>query len=137
RKSFTYRGLLEEPLRINPDSLDEKELHDAAYALVAPLFRQSRKDAEDRFRALHGDGSTRAVIGATEVVPHAAYGRVDCLFVASDASCWGRFDADTGDAERGEEEQPDTIDLLDFAAAQTLLHGGPVYIGPRETIPES
>jgi hypothetical protein len=69
-----------------------------------------------------------------ETIARTAYhGGIDMLFVALGQHCWGVFDPTSSGVTLHEEAQPGDQDLLDFAAAHTLLNGGTVYaVQPKD-----
>ncbi|MGH7804526.1 MAG: hypothetical protein ACREQJ_09265 [Candidatus Binatia bacterium] len=133
RATSKYPSLVEGAAVGNPDGWNEKEMHERTWPLVQPLFLESRRRAAEKFPELkaHGRGSDdlRTVLLA------ASEGRVAELFIALEASCWGRFDATARKVEIHREAQPDDQDLVDETAVQTLLHDGVVYCVEGEAIP--
>jgi hypothetical protein len=103
----------------NPEALDRKALHEAAYAVMRPKFDEDRRQAVERFTALHGAGDARALTGPRPVLSAAETGRVDTLLLAEGA-----------DLQGGPDE-----DLVDSAAVRTLQQGGAVFILPPEQMP--
>ena len=131
RQANTYPHLLERGIKGNPDQLSGKQLHDEAWALVKPQFEKSREQAVAQYRQLAGTGRTACEVA--DVVPAACGGQIETLFVARDSRCWGKFDPVTGQLETHDQECPGDEDLLNLAAAHTLLHGRTVYaLEPRE-----
>ncbi len=129
----TYAQLLAQGIEGNPDRLSSKELHDRAWPLVKPLFETAQQRAAAQYRQLVG---TEHVSGDLEAVVAAAYaGRVETLFVALGRQVWGVFDATAGSTERHEEASQGDVDLLDFAAAHTLVHGRTVYAVEPDQVP--
>ena len=133
RQANTYSQLLEAGVVGNPDRLSNRELHDRAWPLVQPLFEAEQQRAAARYRQLAGTGHTS---GDLEAVVAAAYeGRVETLFVALGHPVWGVFDLTTGRVEQHKEASFGDVDLLDLAAAHTLLHGRTVYAVEPEQVP--
>lgn len=130
------RALLDERIVGNPDAVTEEELHRRAYELVAPRFEQGRRDAIDRFRALHGDAGTagRTATRMEEVVGAARHARIDTLLVTEGERVWGRYD-EAADRVTAGSNGEDRIDLLEFAVAQTLTQGGTVHVVGRDDLP--
>lgn len=122
-------------LQIDPDSLGLEDLHRQSYEAVRPLFARRRADDLDRFAALAGSGDARAATDLRSIVAGASTGRVDTLFVAEDASVWGRPDPVEAGIRIEAEATPDNQDLTDHAAVQTLLQGGNVHILPSSEMP--
>lgn len=143
QEANSYPHLLEEGVARNPQELSREELHTRAWEIVGPLFQASREEALDVYHHLSGDDSERssdelrkrASDKLAEIVPAAYYERVEALFVALDTQRWGTFDPDTGEVDLHDEAEPLDKDLLDFAAAHTLLNGGAVYAVEREAVP--
>ena len=64
-------------------------------------------------------------------------GRVSVLFVALGVQEWGTFDRESRKLRLYDAASPNTEDLLDFAAAHTLMKGGTVYCIEPETVPDN
>lgn len=122
-------------VRTDPGSLDEEGLHRRAYELVQPLFAQRRAQAIARFEALAGSGDARGVTAVPEIVRAAATGRVDTLILCEGQTIWGRHLLEEDRVEQDAAPGPDTVDLTDLAAVQTLLNGGEVHLAPAEAMP--
>ncbi len=133
RQVNTYAHLLEGGIRGNPDQLSPQALHDRAWALVGPHFGAAQNDAAALYARLAGTGRTFS--DAAEAAAAAYGGRVQVLLVAEGKECPGAFDPQTGTATPHETAQPGDEDLLNLAAAFTLLHGGTVHVVPPAAVP--
>jgi hypothetical protein len=133
RQANTYAHLLEQGIEGNPDRLSRQELHDRAWPLVQPLFEAEQKRAAAQYLQLAGTGRASGDLNA--VVAAAYEGRVETLFVALGRQVWGVFDPSTGRVDHHKERHFGDVDLLDLAAAHTLLHGRTVYAVEREQVP--
>jgi hypothetical protein len=136
REATSYGWVMAEAVSGNPDALQPEELHAKALPIIKSELERGRREAFRRYRELAGKGYTAA--GARAVVPAAAYGRVETLFVALDEKCPGAFDKENnrvivpqGDAA------PAAGDLLEVAAAETIKHGGRVYAVQMDQMPEA
>jgi hypothetical protein len=113
--STTFQNLLEEELHGNAEGLRSEELHEAAWELVEPVFRQERDKASERFREMAGTGL--AASDLQEVLPAAHDGRVDSLFVPRGVRAWGTWDGEarsvTLQPEQSGPHQKDTRDTKD------------------------
>jgi len=125
REVNSYPHLLPDGVIGSPDALSAEALHQRAYAIVEPEFRRGRADALARYRQLAGTGGTAGSV--EEAVRAAAEGRVDTLFVVAGKHLWGTFNPDTLAVTRHDRAEPGDEDLLDLAAAETLLTGGTVH----------
>ena len=135
REANSYRNLLEEGITGNPDRQDAGQLQAKAWKLVEPIFIRSRQEALDRFSELHGQQNGLASSDLEPVVRAAAGGRVETLIVPAGVERWGRYDPETDSVRVDSEPTPWNEDLLNFAAAQTLLNSGNVYTVPHEQLP--
>ncbi|HET6467660.1 MAG TPA: hypothetical protein VFG43_04705 [Geminicoccaceae bacterium] len=122
---------------LNPDALDEEELHRHAWETVQPMLSGHREREKERFMSLFGAGDPKALTVPEEIVRAAREGRVETLFLAEGEQLWGRFDEEQGRVEAHGSRGRDDEDLLDRAAIQTLLQGGRVEILPKDELPRS
>jgi len=129
-----YPHLVEDPVATSPDPLGDNELRDRAWERIEPLLRQEEERASSRLMDLvHTD---RGAARVEEVVPLAAQGRVDSLFIAGGAERWGWLDEDqTVRIEGDGAYRPGRRELLDLAAQSTLLNRGRVYEVPAARMP--
>lgn len=121
-------------VRGSPDSLSADELREKAWGIVQPIFGEEKKSASERFMDSLGTGLASGNL--EEIVPAAFQGRIDTLFVASDAEQWGTADDYGTSVTLLEEKKPGRIDLLDYAAIQTMINDGRVYVVPMSEVPQ-
>lgn len=95
QKAGDFGPLLAGVLEGNPEAMDERQLHAAAYAVVQRRLDGQRAVAVERFETLHGQTSPRAVTDVDKLVTHAVRGRVDTLLLVGDLAVWGRYDDTT------------------------------------------
>ena len=134
KEASSYRRVMKEVVRGNPETLRAEELHEKAWEIVRPELEKSQWEAKQRYRDLAGKGYTAA--GVQTVVSHAAYGRVDTLFIDIDGRRPGSFDPDKNETAVYDEDSADGEDLLDLAAVETIKHSGKVYAVKKEDMPE-
>lgn len=122
----TYPHLVPGGIHTNPAGIPIEELHRQAWDLLEPIRSRNLNTAMQKYNDLKGTGMTNARI--EEIVPAAATGRVDTLFVALDQHRWGRFDESRNQVV-AIEESPSVgdYDLIDLAARKTLINSGRVY----------
>lgn len=135
REASSYGWLMPEAVIGNPDTLRGEELHEKALPIVRPELERGRREAARRYQELAGRGTTTAA-GVRAVVPAAAYGQVETLFVALDERLPGTFDRRTNQVTILDEADPRAEDLLDLAAVETLRNSGRVYAVKRKEMPE-
>ncbi len=117
----------------HPDELTAKKLRERAWRRVEPRSHATRTESFGQFRALRETAATSDRIET--VVPAAFDGRVDTLFVASDQTCWGRFDPYSRVVTEHRRRANGDWDLLDLAAQHCLLHDSTIHVLPQEELP--
>jgi len=133
KEANTYPHLVDEVIPGNPEGIRDQELHRQAWALVEPIFQRARERAKAWYRQRAGTGQTSNDIA--EILRAAHQGRVEFLFVTRGRPLWGVFDPASGTARLCSEASPETDDLLDVAAVETLRHGGAVFaLEPAEMV---
>jgi hypothetical protein len=137
REANSYPHLVEDGIARDPQGLELETLHAEAWALVEPLFQRQQEQAFDAYMHLSGTDSERASNELREIVPAAYYERVEALFVALDQERWGTFNPQTAEVDLHREAQPGDRDLLDLAAARTMLNGGSVFVLTQDAVPHS
>ncbi len=135
KEANNYPYLLQEGIEGNPDRMETEELYERAWAVVGPHFLKARQEAVDLYRQMAGTGLTSNDV--KEIVPAAYYGRVEILFVVTGRQLWGAFDPDTNEVELNPVAEHGNGDLLDLAAAHTILNGGVVYAVEPDKMPEN
>ncbi len=134
RQLTRYPHVLGEGIGGNPGQLRLADLHERAWAIVAPVFAQARQQAAQRYRQAAGRGQG-AASGVAEVVQAAAQGRVDTLFVPVGEQRWGTVAPGVSRVIIHERFQLGDEDLLDRAAVDTLLRSGTVFAVPAQQVP--
>jgi hypothetical protein len=122
RKATTYPHLVDETLAGNPDALGPHELHPRAWAIVEPLFLQALREAAARYDQLAGSGLTSK--DPREIIRAAEHGRIDTLFASQHPAGPSTDEGGVPVSDEGSGLQ----DLLERAAATTLIKGGTVYM---------
>ncbi len=137
RRAISYRGLVTEwHISGNPDVAGPSDLHKKAQEIIADLLDKDRDHALEEVDRLKGTG--RSCTEIEQVATAMIQGRIQHLFVAGDKTLPGRIDLDSGEVELCDGSDGEaTVDLLNEAAAEVLLHGGDAYVMPAETIPSA
>lgn len=134
RQANTYAHLAEKGIQGNPDEYSPKDLHARAWDIVKSSLDAAREEATNRYTALAAqDGQVSDDVKT--VLPAAVYGRVDTLFVARGVQLWGEFDPQASVVHLHSDAKPHNEDLLDRAAAQTIMASGSVYVVEPDQVP--
>jgi len=135
REANTYQNVLKDAVIGNPERENAKELHEEAWKIVRPIFEESQKKAFEKFEQLSGQQSNLATNDLSIVVKAAKFGQVETLFVPLGVQIWGRYDPEHNEVTLESKHTLENEDLLDFAAAETILNSGQVFAVPREQLP--
>jgi len=134
-----FRGICHYPhitlasIEGSPDHLSKQDIHQQAWKIVRPLFKQAEKEALGEYHQLKSTGKTANSLEA--ILPAAFAGRIKTLFVLRDHSIWGMFDPDSSTLALTKTNQPGTDDLMNLATIYTLLGDGRVYsLKPKEMV---
>ena len=133
RETNSYHHLLEDGILGNPDGLDEGEIHQAAWEIVAPYFAETRRTSLRHFADLSNTDKTSDRL--EEILPAACHGRVRTLFLQVQARTWGKFDAERLSVEIRDRPAGGDVDLTDLATVCVLQNKGTIYALPREEMP--
>lgn len=128
RQVNTHPGLIGDGIDGNPRDTSPDQLHRVAWTLAEPVLRAGETTAAATYRELQGTG--RTCTDATAICAAAEQGRIETLFVRTDAPAGTppvvRLRAETG-----------MVDHRDSAAVAALRHNGAVYAVPRDRMPET
>lgn len=135
RETTSYKNIVEAGIGGNADRQDLTELHAQAWKLVEPTFLDNQQKAIDRFLEFHGQQNGLATSSLDDAVKAAIGGRVETLIVPLGVQKWGRYDPATDSVHFDEEPTPENEDMINYAAAQTILNSGSVYAVPADQLP--
>ncbi len=133
REANTYENLFHQSIHGKPSDTDVFMLHEKAWDMLAPVFDKNRRETIKKFLEMHGSGKTSTII--EKIVPAAANGRIDTLFLLAGTDVLGTFNPDERKVSVEETRRPGNISLMNFAAVKTFLQGGSVYIMEKDEIP--
>ena len=119
----------------NPEHLQASELHEKTWSVVAPIFREAQDQAIEQFNQMYHTSDTLASDDFHEIVPAAAYSRIDTLFVPVGHHRWGTYDMTANTVELHSNQEPGDDDLLNFAAIHAYLNGATVHALRPENMP--
>lgn len=133
QEANTYFYLLDDGIAGNPEHLNRQELHQRAWDLMRRHLEKTRQSVSEQYQSVAGTEKTSDTLA--EIVPAAAYGRIDTLFINEQAHQLGSFDYDTGEVTMAEEDSFACEDLVNLVATCTLQNGGKVYAVEPDEMP--
>jgi hypothetical protein len=133
REANSYGNLLDEGLTGSPENLTMEQLGQEAWRIVEKYYRADEERAAERFGNQTGTGLAETDLKL--ILPAAAQGRVDTLWLSTNEELWGVV-ADDGsvDVVHGEKAAGDK-DLMDVAASRTVANGGRIFAVEQREIP--
>jgi hypothetical protein len=133
RRLNTYPHLVEPGIHGSPDGLEGGEMHKRALELLAERAQEPGREVPPDFDKRVGTGHASTHI--QEIVVAAYQGRVSQMFFQPDARYPGTFDAARQRVKHTEDPLDSPEDLIETAAAQTILQGGEAKILPGSAMP--
>ncbi len=137
KEASSYQYVMEDAVTGNPEILSPQELHSQALPIVETYWNNSHKKVVDLYNELLGNNSGNASNSLEEIVAAAYYQKIDTLLVAKGEHKWGLFDQGSQKVSLHEQEETGDEDLLDLAAAHTLINGGSVFVVEPEKVPSN
>lgn len=130
-----YPAISAEAIVGSPARLTPAELGARAWEIARPNPTEERRAARERYEALAARNNHRIAATLSLVLPAAAAGQVDTLFVALDREQWGRYDPLTGAMTLHETQEVGDDDLLNVAAVLSMQYSGTVHAAPASEAP--
>ncbi|MDX1315596.1 MAG: hypothetical protein R3356_08845, partial [Eudoraea sp.] len=128
----SYPNLFEEALWGDPEFKDINALHQEAWELIAPYFKANLDAKMEAYRNQEHLPITSNQL--SDIVPAAANGRVDTLFIEKGKEQYGSY-SEKGCLILDSEKIAKNISLFNKVALDTFLKGGKVYILKKEHMP--
>jgi len=132
RKCVDYRHVTKEAIQVDPFALPNGELHAQAWRIAEPIIRADRENARRRLRAQLEGAPIPGTKDVQTLLREAIAGRLEYVFLASDANVWGHFDEEYQVLRIYPEPGPDNEDILNRLALETLVRGGDVFTLPED-----
>lgn len=132
KNQAAFRKILRFPI-LEPDGIVESPdglNHTDILSRALPLFRNRLQAERDSLRKFYEENrhSLMTSDDASLIAEAAGQGRVEVLFTKMNERRWGQRDQSTGRYIEQWEKRQDSIDLINEAVRQTLLHGGKVLV---------
>lgn len=135
RETTSYTNVMKEGISGSPDRYDLAKLHGEAWNIVEPVFMDNQQKAIDRFQEFLGQQNGLATNDLDTAVKAAIGGRIETLIVPLGVQKWGHYDPATDSVHFDEQPTPDNEDMINYAAAQTIINSGNVYALPADQLP--
>jgi len=133
RKISRNPFLIEDGIKIDPDSILIDELRELAWQIVEPRYQERLRQLVDEFEQARPRGLVGDHLG--EIAFATVSGRVMKLLVEADREIPGHVDPALGRIEFSDLNHPQIDDLLDDLAELVLSKGGEVVVTPSEQMP--
>ena len=134
KEACAYAHIAPQSISGSPEEMRPGELHNQAWPLVEPIFRQAQQTALERYHSL--TSTEQACADVREIVPAAQHGRVETLFVTAREKLWGAIHPETHTIHIHRDPETQDKDLLDWSVIETLNHGGDVHVLESNAMPD-
>ncbi len=133
KKAASYPNIFEKGLATDPETLDKTALHKKAWKLLEPHFRKDQEKAFNKYENLVNNH--KASDDLKEIVKAAHAKRIESLFINIDENKWGEFNPERNEVILSSNGNKGSRELLDLAAAYTLLNSGKIYALHTDQMP--
>ena len=128
REANSYPWIMDGVINGNPKDLNKNELVSKAGSILKLHRRKEMEDEYLKLVELKNTDQSRYSCDIKEVVKASNYGKIDELFILSDKPVWGIYDEKTNKIEFHDKPGPETDELLNSAAINTINSGGEVFM---------
>jgi hypothetical protein len=132
RKHISYRHVADAAIQTDPVALGDEALHAEAWSIAEPLVRADRESARARLRARVNGAEVTCAKELQSLLRSAIEGRIENIFLARDATCWGHYDEAHQVLRLDPKPSRDNEDVLNRLAMETLQRGGDVFTLPDD-----
>jgi len=123
--------LIDKNIKGNPEFTDINTIHEMANEIISEHKRKRKEKKIKRYYSLFH--SIRNVSKDIDQIVPAAYNkRIKAMLIAKDYKIWGGFDEKNNRTIRKQGINDDAMELVNYAAVNTLLNGGEVYMINKE-----
>lgn len=129
----TYNHLVEAGVAGNHQHLDDDELLELVWPVIAPHFQVTKDKALERYG--HLTAEELAIADLATILSSAYQGRLETLFLDPEAQRWGSFDGRRDSITINETAGPCDEELLNVAAIHTVKNGGAIYLTAADRLP--
>lgn len=130
-----HSAVLDEIIKGNPENVSINDLHQKAWQIVHPHFKEKQEEVKNRYLELKGTGKTSNSI--LEILPAAYHGRISELFVVPGLQQWGYYNPETEEVILNEDSQTGYEDLIDQAAVKSFANNGSIYALDKSQMPDT
>ncbi len=134
RDTNKYPFFLKDTIEGSPDNMKPKELMDKAQEIVDVHYKKTIQTIIDKFNNTKDKGIGTEIV--SDIIAASYNGRISDLVLSSGAEAWGVFDNNTQITSFMEKHLPESQDMLNIAAINTLKSNGNVYVLPKDDLPD-
>jgi len=132
----TYPYLLDNSVEGNPDDIPPDAINKKTREIAFEYFKKQISEIDRIYHDLKGTGKTSTQL--EDIVSASCFSRIDNLLIKNNISQYGKFDSENNTVQliTNEAKENDFYDLYNFAAINTILNGGQVYVLDGEQMPD-
>lgn len=130
----TYENLLNEGININPERLEQDQLHNKGNEILEKNNQKVLQKQVERFKELAGTGRTSNVLN--NILFDAFAGRIDTLFLVKNKHVWGNYDVKGTSVQISPEPDGTNYCLYNLAVTKTIENEGNVFVLDQAQMPQ-
>lgn len=128
-------NIFSEGISGNPEHTTDAELHEKAWNIVRPYFRQEETNAKAEYNKLVGTG--KASNDLKDILYKAIHKGVDKLIVSKDEIVYGKYDINSNELLMEDKKSRESEELINLAVIHTFMNNGQVYVLEKEIMPKN
>ncbi|MGC9344508.1 MAG: hypothetical protein ACP5E3_17520, partial [Bacteroidales bacterium] len=132
RDISSYENVYPENVSGNVDEENIADVHENACEVLIPYFNKVRNRKKEAYQ----EADKKASSDLEKIMAASDTGQVESLFVKKNVRVWGVYDRKNMKTTLHKERKDFEHCILDFAARNTIQHGGRVYNENAESMPE-
>ncbi|AIE86440.1 hypothetical protein [Fimbriimonas ginsengisoli] len=133
RQATQLKNLIEKSIDGNAEHVSNEQLHEQAMGLLSTMWNDELNKLQEQFGNAISKQLASNIID--DILPAAATGRVGILFVAPNATYYGKFDDQSLVVSPAGEDDPQAEDLIDRATMHAIMTGAQVVVVEQEQLP--
>ena len=132
KNANTYKNIVDDFVSGNPEDMNIGKIQHKTREVAEHIFQNYKTEALESYKERIGSDKTSNKI--EEILPASTNSRIDTLLIKSNKEKWGIYDLE--EQEVRVLEDLGYYDLYNYAALNTIAHGGNVYVLESEIMSE-
>ncbi len=128
RIANSYPWIMEEVIHLNPKELNKKRTMEKASTIIKKHIKSKIEEEYKKLLELKNTPKDMYSLDLGSILKTSIYGKIDELFITAGKMIWGKYNEKSNKVKLHKKPGPDSDELLNFAAVNTIMNGGEVFI---------